>query len=370
LENWKIAYKLKDEISELEQEYNKVRQQKKNALDLGRQMYLLGNYKRTISHLKKQLNSGIKSQDENEESRYLLGRAHEDLGMSENAISYYKSLIKENPPTKWAKKANRRLYVMGKFYTKNKKLSEVAEVNSKYFGDSALIENLKIYEKIERASERLDTDTTLKKTAPQLELGQTVIDTPAQPASPLDGNSLKTPVIEKDSEITEKTKLKAVDKKVKEIFDILKDLRVPEQVVKYEEPVEKKVAIRREDESQSEPQSPKRQLTNPIRSQEIFSVIITRSGELKYAFKNWKKKGLVWGGKISVRMLIASSGAVAEAEIVDSDKGTSHPLFLKELLSKIKKWKFRSMPEDEPMISITFPIIFKTSERRRVKYQP
>jgi len=149
-ENWNVAWKLLEEIKKLKKRTEVVKKMEISDQDKGKEMYLLGNYQNAINLLNKHLEKETKSDKNKSESRYFLGRASEDAGKMDEAIRQYSNILKNSPTSAWAKKANRRLYLMGKFYTENKELAKAAQANSKFFRDSSFIKEIEVFEEMEK----------------------------------------------------------------------------------------------------------------------------------------------------------------------------------------------------------------------------
>ncbi|MBF0429881.1 MAG: AgmX/PglI C-terminal domain-containing protein [Fibrobacteria bacterium] len=368
--NWKVAHKLSNEIAELEKEFIKLQlKPEKTKSAQGKQMYLLGNYKQAISILSSEINTAPISVTKKAESYYLLGRANEDLGEESEAVAQYKKIIQAAPKSEWAKKANRRLYVLGKFYTKNEELSKIAAENSKYYGDTSLIKDLEVYEKIVAKSKKMASDTSKSPLASYVKKN---IDTLTS-TDTSKSDSLSTPEsfsalsVTSDS-LSQKKRVehaKKTDPKVKKIMNMLEELRIP-QSTDNDEPEEEQLLSVVGERTNEELQKKESIISDPIRTKDVFSVINARSGELKYCFKKWKRKGVIVGGRLTLKINISAAGNIVSAEIIKKDKGVEHDAFETELLNKIKKWKFRPVEAKDPEISITFPVTFLSRDIRNV----
>ena len=62
---------------------------------------------------------------------YLLGRCREEQGIIKGAITSYTDVLLMNMDSWWARMANRRLYIIGQVYYRNRELRKLAEKNSR-----------------------------------------------------------------------------------------------------------------------------------------------------------------------------------------------------------------------------------------------
>jgi tetratricopeptide (TPR) repeat protein len=97
-----------------------------------RRFYSLGKYEEVISLLKNQ-------QKITNPTRYLRARSFEELGNTESALEDYFKILEEGIDRDLAKKANRRLLLLGSIYSKDDALSSIAERNAKSLGDTEIL---------------------------------------------------------------------------------------------------------------------------------------------------------------------------------------------------------------------------------------
>lgn len=62
-----------------------------------------------------------------EQSEYVLGRSYEEIGKSDRALANYRRIIAQNPSSKYARLANRRIYALGSMYAAGENLVREAE---------------------------------------------------------------------------------------------------------------------------------------------------------------------------------------------------------------------------------------------------
>lgn len=102
------------------------------SLQKGIAYYNLMNYRRSIDVLNL-------LKPASQPRFFYRGRSYEELGNINQAIADYRRTIELNPGTDLAKQANRRLYMLGAYYTGNDNLKKQAISTSKQIGDTQFI---------------------------------------------------------------------------------------------------------------------------------------------------------------------------------------------------------------------------------------
>ena len=144
-------------LLEGERKLNDINSGTKTETERAALLYETGQYKETLSQLEKIEN---RSNDQN----YMRARSLEELGQTSKAIAEYLSLVEKKEIDKEiAKKANRRLLLIGSIYEKNEDLTDYSKSNAQKLGDtdivkkvdegSALILNSNIVEKLTNDSQ-------------------------------------------------------------------------------------------------------------------------------------------------------------------------------------------------------------------------
>ncbi|MBK8398859.1 MAG: hypothetical protein IPL26_26875 [Leptospiraceae bacterium] len=130
--------------------------------------YETGQYKETLSQLEK-------IQERSNDQNYMRARSLEELGQTNKAIAEYLKLVEKKDADKdIAKKANRRLLLIGSIYEKNKDLTDYSKSNAQKLGDtdivkkvdegSSMILNSQIVEKLTKEESTTNADPeTLKE---------------------------------------------------------------------------------------------------------------------------------------------------------------------------------------------------------------
>ncbi len=95
-------------------------------------LYESGNYRKTLEELEK-----VQNRDESQ--NFMRARSLEELGQSSSAISEYIELAKQRKNEEVAKKANRRLVLIGNIYEKNETISQFSKENAKDLGDNEIV---------------------------------------------------------------------------------------------------------------------------------------------------------------------------------------------------------------------------------------
>ncbi len=183
--------------------------------------YELGQYKETLKELDKIEN---RTSDQN----YLHARSLEEVGQTSKAISEYLTLVENKTVSQdVAKKANRRLLMIGSIYEKNKDLTDYSKSNAEKLGDKDVLE------KIDEGSKLILDSLIVEKLSKSQSAGN-------------DKEALKEfEELKKELEIikvTEKEERKETTSKIeKEVAEIRKELATPKE--EFDEPINLKMKI-------------------------------------------------------------------------------------------------------------------------------
>jgi TonB family protein len=74
------------------------------------------------------------------------------------------------------------------------------------------------------------------------------------------------------------------------------------------------------------------------------------------------RKGIVFEGNLTIRILIAPSGAVKDARIVSEKSTIDNAAFNTEILQNVRKWRFREDPNANGDVPVSFPMRFVNKE--------
>lgn len=138
------AQALKAMVAEINSELVKVALMAPSA-DKGAAFYRLTAYDQAIRVFK-----GLADLNSNPSAMFYLGRSYEESGGAKRAAEYYRNVITHHANTKWAVRANRRLFAMGTFYSDGKeyRLESKSNVKEKIVDDAGLLLESKRYETI------------------------------------------------------------------------------------------------------------------------------------------------------------------------------------------------------------------------------
>ncbi len=117
-------------------------------------------YFRDFKNAEKLLNDYLQSKKKRQvqKAHYLIGRCLEEQGKLKEALTSYIDTILLKGKTFWAKMANRRLFIIGKIYEKNDKLTKIAKDNSANHSDYSFIQDVeKIVEALPDSKEQIDS---------------------------------------------------------------------------------------------------------------------------------------------------------------------------------------------------------------------
>jgi len=314
-----VAAKLRDLTQGLEDQVRLAQASQSTPAQAGRQMFLLANYAEAAKSLAKAIANPGTDSVSRIQSRYLYGRSQEELGQDSDAVLTYRQLMQGAPNSEEAKKANRRLYVLGKFYSNDEELAKTALKKIEQYQDFKFINSLKA----------LEVPTVPQKRAPAAEV-------PANPAVPaavekldkldvgdLSGHKADSVARVKKAEKAEAEKLSATFKQ---------DVKV------------RKAAARIQ--------------ADPLRQEAIFSAIEGNQGELEFLYQKFMRKGTIFEGDLTVRILIDPTGAVKDARIVSEKSSIDNAAFSAEVLKTVKKWRFREDPNANGDVPVSFPLKF------------
>jgi TonB family protein len=289
----------------------------------GKQLFLLANYAEAAKSLAKAIANPGTDSVSRIQSRYLYARSQEELGQDSDAVLTYRQLMQSSPSSEEAKKANRRLYVLGKFYSNDEELAKSALKKIEQYQDFKFINSLKSLE---------------VPAAPQKRAA--AIDVPANPVGPAGMEKLE--------------KLDVGDLQGKKADSA----RVKKAAEKAEA---ERISATLKQDVRTKPRAAKIQ-ADPLRKDAIFSAIESNQGELEFLYQKFMRKGTVFEGDLTVRILIAPSGAVKEARIVAEKSTIDNAAFSAEVLKTVRNWRFREDPNAGGDVPVSFPLRFVNKE--------
>jgi TonB family protein len=323
-----VALKLKELTLGLEDQVKLAKESKQGSFQAGRQMFLLANYAEAAKSLRTILNNPASDSLQLIQSRYLYARSQEELGQDSDAVITYRSVIQQAPNSDEAKKANRRLYVLGKFYSNDEDLAKAALTKMEKYQDFKFINSLK----------SLDVPKPTQGRTPKADLSDALTTHSTEPGtgtSKLD--KLDVGDLKGDKRANEKAKLDAGKAEAEKLTATLKrDVQARRANAKI--------------------------IADPLRQQAIFATIEGNMGEMEFIYQKFMRKGTVFEGNLMVRILIDPTGRVKDARIVNEKSTIDHPSFCSEILQNAKKWRFREDPNASGDIPVSFPLRFVNKE--------
>ena len=310
-EEARVAVRLSEITVGLEEEVRVAREAKdQSPFIAGRRLFLLANYAEAAKSLQKVMADARADEAQKLESRYLYARAQEELGQDSDAVLAYRSIIQYDPEGAFARKANRRLYVLGKYYSNDAELAKAAMKKLEQAQDFTFINSLKSLEvtKVPRLSRIGDADVD------------------GLPAGNVADGLGRLDAVKPESSGTAAA---GPDAKSGEAENLSPIRRTAAKI-----------------------------MADPLRKQAIFATLQDNQGELQFIYQKWLRKGPAFEGDLTVRILIAPSGEVRDARIVREKSTVDNPPFGGEILQTVKKWRFREDPGAGGDVPVSFPVRF------------
>jgi TonB family protein len=318
-----VAARLKEMIQGLEDQVALAKSSHSTPAQAGRQLFLLANYAEAAKSLANAIANPATDSVSRIQSRYLYGRSQEELGQDSDAVLTYRQLMQTSPASEEAKKANRRLYVLGKFYSNDEELAKTALKKIEQYQDFKFINSLK----------SLEVPAAPPKRAP-------AADVPVDPAGPAGMEKLeKLDVGDLDGKRADSVRIKkAAEKAVAEKISatLRQDVKVKTRAARIQ--------------------------ADPLRKDAIFSAIESNQGELEFLYQKFMRKGTVFEGDLTVRILIDPTGAVKDARIVTEKSTIDNAAFSSEILKTVRNWRFREDPNANGDVPVSFPLRFVNKE--------
>jgi TonB family protein len=320
-EEARVAAKLRELTQGLEDQVRLAKAVQSTPAQSGRQMFLLANYAEAAKSLAKAIASPSTDSASRIQSRYLYGRSQEELGQDSDAVLTYRQLMQGAPNSEEAKKANRRLYVLGKFYSNDEELAKTALKKIEQSQDFKFINSLKA----------LEVPSAPQMHKSRFEVPAAVAPGPAAGIEKLEKLDVRDLNGQKADSLRSKKAEKAEAEKLAASFK--QDVRV-----------KKRAASRIQ--------------ADPLRQEAIFSTLEGNQGEIEFLYQKFMRKGTVFEGDLTVRILIDPAGAVKDARIVNEKSTIDNAAFNTEVLKTVKKWRFREDPNANGDVPVSFPLKF------------
>jgi TonB family protein len=322
-----LSWKLLDFIQSMERSRESLEKQQLSELEKARQFYLVMDFRNAIKNYSLFLGRGGMPANASE-ARYYKGRSHEELGETEYAIDEYRSIIRDDKTKEWAKKANRRLLMIGSFYEQQKNITDEAKRQLEAYQDQKFFDNVQQYAQLVSQS---SLRSELMKTRGQS--GQ----------QPIRDSLLNAILNIGNLDLTGEKSAAEQQKKLDSIRAALIEKGAIGQA-------EMKALERWQAVTQ-----------NPYRRPSVLKAAIDGYvNELKYLYNKRLRSGIKLSGKMLVEINIKPSGAVGKATIIQSNLGDQ--TFEQSVTDRILSWKFQAVPDTVGDLDIKFPFEFYAEE--------
>jgi TonB family protein len=323
-----ISWKLLDFIQSMEKGRDALDNQQLSEIEKARQFYTVMDFRNAIKNFSVFL-THKPSPELAAEARYYKGRSHEELGESEEAIAEYRTVMNDDKTKEWAKKANRRLLMIGQFYDQQKAIADEAKRQLAAYQDQKFFDNVQQYAQLVSTN---SLRNELMKDAK-----------PAQ-AQPIRDSLLNAILNIGDLDLTGEKGAASQQKKLDSIRNVLVEKGAMGQA-------EMKELARWQTATQ-----------NPFRRPTVLKATIDGyENELKYLYNKRLRKGVKITGKMFLAITIKADGTVGKASVLQSDLGDQE--FENEVAKRILTWKFRAVPDSVGDLSIKYPLEFTEEDQ-------
>jgi TonB family protein len=323
-----LSWKLLDFIQSMESGRVALEQKTLTEFEKAKQFYLLMDFRNAIKNYSLFLGNKP-SPDMVGEARFYKGRAHEELGESEEAIAEYREVIRVDKTKVWGKQANRRLLMIGQFYDQKKNIADEAKRQLEAYQDQVFLNNIQQYSK-------LVTQNSLRN--------ELMKDGKQEPAQAIKDSMLNSVLNIGNLDLTGEKTAAAQQQKLDSIRTAL---------------IEKGAMSQSDMEQLKHWQNITR---NPYRRPAVLkSTIDGYSNELKYLYNKRLRSGVKLYGKLLVEIKIKPSGSVGNVAILQSDMGDQQ--FEQSVIQRILTWKFKPVADTVGELSIKYPFEFAEEEQ-------
>jgi TonB family protein len=320
-----LSWKLLDFITSMEEKRERVEKQRLTDFEQAKRYYMVMDYRNAIKYFSKAL-GGKLSRKLGAEAHYFKGRAHEELGETEEATLEYRGVIRDGASRQWAREANRRMLMLGEFYASKKKMAEEARKQLAEYQD-------------EQFTRKMDELAALvEESSIRGEIQKTLVGQSGGPGK--------------------------ADEELLAMIDEIEigDLDLDGSKKRKEELEKMKARLSRDGASVSKAKvrELKRQIAlseNPYRrASHLKETIDGNAGQLRYLYNRRLRRGAAISGKLNVRMEIEADGKVGNVRVAGSTMGD--PTFEKQVAAKVANWRFKPVPDSLGSITVTYPFEF------------
>ncbi len=299
------------------------------TLEYGKKLYLLMDYRKAIAVFA-ELSAKLKVTDELAEALFLKGRSHEELGDPYLAIEAYREVISKYGRSSFAQEANRRIYILGEFYERDKEITNIALTKLKEYRDEGFFDELSTYSGIVEESKITD-DVRLKQR-----------------------EEVKKAIAGRGGDV-----LDVIDK-----LDLSGEKAVAESL-KVEEERLAKASLKKKKEQAAADEIEKSALDvneHPMRRPSYLGREIKRRAVvLQNIYNGMLKRGEDFSGTIKFQFYIERDGSVTRVTI-DPSSDLVNATFNQRALEQVQQWKFPAIEEGYPAQKVIYPIIFQKGD--------
>lgn len=300
-----LSAKLKVFIHGIIEKNRRLAESRETDLYKGHQMFLNMNYKKALTYLQKEIESG--KPENRSEAHYFKGRTYEELGQYRKAVYEYHKIMSSGDKNKWSKGANRRLLMLSNFYNQEHPLMSSAEKNLESLKDTTFLNSVSKLKDLINVSKEKDS---------------------------LNSQLLDEPLSVNDSIINSLSKSATINEN-----DILAANR--SKVLSKEE----KIALKR------------KLANNKYRKASFIRKTINKNTpKIQKLYLEYASSGKKISGNITVEMEIQASGKI-DVSILNSD--IKYSKFNRAVVREIGRWRFPEIDKELGSMKVSYPFNFK-----------
>lgn len=319
-----LAWKLIDFLGSMESEREKVKRQNLDEMEKAKQYYLLMDFRNSIKSYSLYIGENREAVTI-AEARFYKGRAHEELGETEDALLEYRAVLNIDKSKKWARQANRRMLMLGEFYEQQKGIADEARQKLEQYQDQVFLGNVQKYSSMV-AKNSLKSELASSGAGGGISKANdsimSMIDNVGKLNLTGDAESVNPATGKKHNE--EKVTAQGVELSDAEVRELKRRQVLAE---------------------------------NPYRRPSALKQGIDEySGELRYIYNKRLRTGVKLSGKMLVEIRITSGGAISNAKVLQSNMGDQQ--FEETIVKQIQGWKFKPVPDSLGDVTINYPFEF------------
>jgi len=315
-----VAWKLLEFINTVDDELKTARETTAKGMEYGKRLYFLMDYKNAITIFSELERSG--GQDEKTaEALFLKARCFEELGESPAAIEDYKKVIKNPNAGRWSKEANRRIFMLGEFYERDKEITRVALARLKDYKDQNFFDELNSF-----------------------------------------SGAIEENKVSDELRVQQREKVRqALSEKDVDVLDIIDKIDLSGEAAAQKELEEKKKALTAAEQKAGKEME--RQVldvsSHPLRKPSFIAREIQRKcAPLQSTYNMMLKRGADFSGTLKLVFSIEPDGSVKNTQISE-DSDLMDAAFQKEVITQVSRWVFPTIEPKYGPQRVTYPIELK-----------